>query len=44
MEKAHSLNLMMKTNYAVYKKSNDGKAKSIIDDNEQFCNADQMKY
>ena len=38
----HSLYLMMKTNYAVQKISNAAKAKSIIDDNEQFCSADQM--
>ena len=38
----HSLYLMMKTSYTVQKISNAGKAKSIIDDNEQFCSADQM--
>ena len=34
--------MMMKTSYAVQKISNAGKAKSITDDNEQFCSADQM--
>ena len=38
----HSLYLMMKTSYAVQKISNAEKAKSIIDNNEQFCSADQM--
>ena len=38
----HSLYLMMEINYVVQKISNAGKAKSIIDNNEQFCSADQM--
>ena len=37
------LNLLIKNNYAVLKKSAARKAKSIIDDSGQFCSADLMK-
>ena len=51
MSGSHSLSLKMKNQHATQKKSNRGKAQSLLDDgnqlrgtedNEQFCSADQM--